>query len=164
MSLSFTWSFRSIITRNMWADLGDALSQQFLGLTLWADPRSSWARYTGAASTMGATLRQGGHTARAMLEKGWQAMNRAACAENECGAVPVKTQNRPDPGLYGPLRRRRKAGGPRPVAEASEIAQGPVLVVEKGFRFLRNYCFILFHIFFDVAHVGPFLHIFTGFR
>ena len=33
-------------------------------------------RYTGAASTMGAALRQGGHTARAMLEKGWQAMNR----------------------------------------------------------------------------------------
>eukprot|EP00434_Breviolum_minutum_P011717 symbB.v1.2.010337.t1/scaffold671.1/size323421/18 len=55
------------LLRNLWADLGDALSQQ----------------YTGAASTMGATLRQGGHTTRAMLEKGWQAMNRAYMAHFE---------------------------------------------------------------------------------
>ncbi|CAE7029424.1 syj1 [Symbiodinium natans] len=51
----------------MWADLGDALSEQ----------------YTGTASTMGAALRQGGHTTRAMLEKGWRAVNRAYCAHFE---------------------------------------------------------------------------------
>ncbi|CAE7687965.1 sac1 [Symbiodinium sp. CCMP2592] len=39
--------------------------------------------YTGTASTMGAALRQGGHTARAMLEKGWRAVNRAYCAHFE---------------------------------------------------------------------------------
>ncbi|CAJ1389087.1 unnamed protein product [Effrenium voratum] len=55
------------LLRSMWADLGDTLSLQ----------------YTGAASTMGATLRQGGHTARAMLEKGWRAMNRAYCEHFE---------------------------------------------------------------------------------
>eukprot|EP00435_Cladocopium_sp_Y103_P022797 s311_g5.t1 len=64
------------LLRNMWADLGDALSQQ----------------YTGAASTMGAALRQGGHTARAMLEKGWQAMNRAYCAHFEDGARQAALQ------------------------------------------------------------------------
>eukprot|EP00439_Symbiodinium_sp_Y106_P001610 s5446_g1.t1 len=59
--------FVAILCRSMWADLGDALSEQ----------------YTGTASTMGAALRQGGHTARAMLEKGWRAVNRAYCAHFE---------------------------------------------------------------------------------
>eukprot|EP00931_Biecheleriopsis_adriatica_P057882 TRINITY_DN34374_c0_g1_i2.p1 TRINITY_DN34374_c0_g1~~TRINITY_DN34374_c0_g1_i2.p1 ORF type:complete len:937 (+),score=214.59 TRINITY_DN34374_c0_g1_i2:694-3504(+) len=58
------------LLRSMWADQGDVLSEQ----------------YTGAASTMGAALRQGGHTAFAMLEKGWRSVNRAYCAHFEDSA------------------------------------------------------------------------------
>eukprot|EP00930_Biecheleria_cincta_P033453 TRINITY_DN23184_c0_g1_i1.p1 TRINITY_DN23184_c0_g1~~TRINITY_DN23184_c0_g1_i1.p1 ORF type:complete len:1129 (-),score=202.43 TRINITY_DN23184_c0_g1_i1:81-3446(-) len=58
------------VLRSMWADLGDVLSEQ----------------YTGAASTMSAALRQGGHTTFAMLEKGWRSVNRAYCAHFEDGA------------------------------------------------------------------------------
>jgi len=54
----------------MWADLGDALSFQ----------------YTGAASTMGAALRQGGQSVSTLLEKGWRSVNRAYCAKFEDGA------------------------------------------------------------------------------
>lgn len=58
------------LVREMWADLGDALSEQ----------------YTGTASTMGAALRQGGQTTLAMLEKGWLSVNRAYCAHFADGA------------------------------------------------------------------------------
>lgn len=50
--------------RGLWADLGDALSEQ----------------YTGTASTMGAALRKGGHNTFTLLEKGWLSVNRAYCA------------------------------------------------------------------------------------
>jgi len=50
--------------RGMWADLGDALSEQ----------------YTGTASTSSAALRQGGNTALTLLEKGWRTLNRHYCA------------------------------------------------------------------------------------
>eukprot|EP00927_Polykrikos_kofoidii_P001413 TRINITY_DN10528_c0_g2_i1.p1 TRINITY_DN10528_c0_g2~~TRINITY_DN10528_c0_g2_i1.p1 ORF type:complete len:1186 (-),score=172.63 TRINITY_DN10528_c0_g2_i1:261-3764(-) len=49
------------IVRGMWADLGDVLSEL----------------YTGASSTMGATLRQGGSNAMSFLEMGWATVNRA---------------------------------------------------------------------------------------
>ncbi|CAK9098520.1 4 [Durusdinium trenchii] len=41
---------------------------------------------------MGAALRQGGHTARAMLEKGWRAVNRAYCAHFEDDARQAALQ------------------------------------------------------------------------
>ena len=56
-------------------------------------------RYTGAASTMGAALRQGWHTARAMLEKGWQAMNRvpglSRCPEKSKNYVAMDQYQHP---------------------------------------------------------------------
>jgi len=58
------------VLRAMWADLGDTLSLQ----------------YTGAASTWGAALRKGGQSTMAMMEKGWNSVNRAYCARFEDGS------------------------------------------------------------------------------
>ena len=44
---------------------------------------------------MGAALRQGGHTARAMLEKGWQAMNRVPGLQGVEGMAGTRVQGAP---------------------------------------------------------------------
>merc|ERR1719215_646138 len=49
------------LIRNMWADLGDALSVQ----------------YTGAGSTLGAVLRAGGRSTYTLFDKGWNSVSRA---------------------------------------------------------------------------------------
>merc|ERR1719305_60564 len=54
-----------VVLREMWADLGDMLSEH----------------YTGVASTMGAALRQGGNSAFTLLEKGLRSVNRAYSAK-----------------------------------------------------------------------------------
>ncbi|CAE8668728.1 unnamed protein product, partial [Polarella glacialis] len=84
------------VLRCMWADLGDVLSEQ----------------YTGAASTMGAALRQGGHTALAMFEKGWRSVNRAYCAHFEDSARQAALDS-----LLG-RHRLPKAPGPPEVRRA----------------------------------------------
>mmetsp|Transcript_75522 Transcript_75522/g.179395 ORF Transcript_75522/g.179395 Transcript_75522/m.179395 type:complete len:1172 (-) Transcript_75522:63-3578(-) len=56
-----------VALREMWADLGDILSEH----------------YTGVASTMSAILRRGGHSTLAFLEKGWRSVNRAYTARFE---------------------------------------------------------------------------------
>lgn len=104
------------LLRNMWADLGDALSEQ----------------YTGAASTMGAALRQGGHTARAMLEKGWQAMNRAYCAHFEDGARQAALQCL--------LRPQKLPKVPLACPEARRSPQGKLLLATASWNLHGQMC------------------------
>eukprot|EP00913_Durusdinium_trenchii_P031547 g29539.t1 len=98
----------------MWADLGDTLSQQ----------------YTGAASTMGAALRQGGHTARAMLEKGWRAVNRAYCAHFEDDARQAALQL-----LLGSHKLTKV-----PMAEIRRCPQGKLLVAVASWNLHGHPC------------------------